>query len=130
MSTNKSAQYQLDVTHDVHTAQLDDATTAQLSEALIAALNDPAMKKKSYEGVKALAAKLREGRATFVKIAGGFSAFDDAKVKDNNGNVIQLGSKWQPYIKVSDVSFCKVPLVLNSCMHRCLMIRCNTASSK
>lgn len=105
MSFNTTAEHEKDITHDVHTAKLDDATTAQLSEALIAALNDSAMKKKAYEGVAALAAKMRQSRAAFVKIASDFVAFDSAQVKDNHGKVIQLGSQWTPYIKVSRVSF-------------------------
>lgn len=65
--------------------------------------NDPEIKKKAYEDVKVLAETIRNIRAGFIIVSGTLVGFDAAKYKDKDGNLIQLGPTWSPYIKVGNI---------------------------
>ena len=92
-------------TEDVRVALPDEAARAQAARALSAALNDPEVKKKAYEDIRELAAKVLSVNNSMIAVAGDLVGFDNAKFKDVNGNVIILRPKWQPYIEASAV-FC------------------------
>lgn len=63
--------------------------------------NDPEVKKKAYDDVKALADTIVKIRKGFVDVASTLVGFDSAQYKDKDGNLIQLGPTWRPYIKAS-----------------------------
>lgn len=94
-------QLSKDVKKDIATAFPTDESKEKASTDVAHAIdvNDPVVKKRADEDVKALAETIRSIRASFVAVEADLVRFDGAEFKDSDGVHIELEKKWQPIIQ-------------------------------